>query len=122
MSKYFKELMKGEWSKFTDVDVKTVPVPAPRTCYRVVKNNKYTVFFCKIKTKAGVECERLMIRRHDASTQVPWRDKQRIKNELLGKEVLAIEFYPPESQLFDNANVYHLLVPPPEEVSRLVFV
>lgn len=41
-----------------------------------------------------------------------WRDGQRIKNELIGPERTAIEIYPPESQLVDSANMYHLFVLP----------
>lgn len=41
-----------------------------------------------------------------------WRHFQRIKNELAGKEREAIEIYPPESQLIDTANQYHLFVLP----------
>jgi hypothetical protein len=37
-----------------------------------------------------------------------WRHFQRIKNELAGYEREAIEIFPPESQLVDTANQYHL--------------
>jgi hypothetical protein len=35
---------------------------------------------------------------------------QRIKNELAGPERVAVEVYPPVSQLVDHANMYHLWV------------
>ena len=41
-----------------------------------------------------------------------WRHFQRIKNELAGYEREAIEIFPPESQLVDTANQYHLFVLP----------
>jgi hypothetical protein len=37
-----------------------------------------------------------------------WRDFQRIKNELVGPEAEAVELYPAESRLVDNANQFHL--------------
>lgn len=48
-----------------------------------------------------------------------WRVFQRIKNELVGEEFEAVEIYPPESQLVDTANQYHLWVLP--EGMRLPF-
>ena len=37
-----------------------------------------------------------------------WRDFQRIKNEIIGPEAEAVELYPAESRLVDNANQYWL--------------
>lgn len=45
-----------------------------------------------------------------AHEQPNWAEKQRIKNELFGKESLAIEVFPRESELVDKANMYHLWV------------
>ena len=39
-----------------------------------------------------------------------FRDFQRIKNELVNKEAYAIQVFPPESQLVDTSNHYHLWV------------
>ena len=41
-----------------------------------------------------------------------WRHLQRIKNELIGLERVAVEVYPPVSELVDQANMYHLWVLP----------
>lgn len=46
------------------------------------------------------------IRRHDQSSSVPWSHKQRIKNELFGKESLFVECFPPVSTLIDEANIF----------------
>lgn len=43
-----------------------------------------------------------------------WRHFQRIKNELCSPEREAIEIYPAESRLVDEANQYHLWVFPAE--------
>lgn len=50
----------------------------------------------------------LSIKRLDKGTFIPWRDKQRIKNEILGPEIEAVELFPAESRLVDTANQYHL--------------
>lgn len=39
-----------------------------------------------------------------------WAEKQQIKNELFGKESVAIEVFPKESELVDQADMYHLWV------------
>jgi hypothetical protein len=54
----------------------------------------------------------IVIRRHDGAPVHSWTDFQRIKNELYGKERQAIEVYPPESELVDARNLYHLWVLP----------
>lgn len=50
----------------------------------------------------------LSIRRLDRSHIRDWRHNQQIKNELVGEECEAIELYPAESRLVDNANQYHI--------------
>lgn len=52
------------------------------------------------------------IRRHDGKADIPWRDKQRIKSDLAGPGATAIEVFPAESDLTDQANMYHLWVLP----------
>ncbi len=41
-----------------------------------------------------------------------WPEAQRIKNELAGAEATAIEVYPPQSEVIDQADMYHLWVLP----------
>lgn len=53
---------------------------------------------------------KLMIRRSDAEPICSWPDLQRIKNELFGDEATAVQFFPPESELVDDANLYWLFV------------
>lgn len=39
-----------------------------------------------------------------------WLEKQSIKNDLFGKESVAIEVFPKESELVNNASMYHLWI------------
>ena len=50
----------------------------------------------------------LSIRRNDRTHLRDWRHYQQIKNQLVGEECEAIELYPAESRLVDNANQFHL--------------
>lgn len=58
------------------------------------------------------EVTHLCIRRHTGSTDVPWADKQRIKDLIAGPERVAIEVFPAAAELTDQANLYHLWVLP----------
>lgn len=41
-----------------------------------------------------------------------WWEAQRIKNELAGESATAIEVYPPQAEVVDDADAYHLWVLP----------
>lgn len=74
-------------------------------------NGKYAVLIREVKSPWGPVQHAAISTL--ASTDIPWRDKQRIKNELFGPERVAIEVFPAESQMVDGANMYHLWVLPP---------
>ena len=54
----------------------------------------------------------LSIKRLDRAPIRNWRHFQQIKNEVCGPECEAVELFPRESRLADNANQYHLFVMP----------
>ena len=41
-----------------------------------------------------------------------WWEMQRIKDELAGKEATGVEVYPPNGEIVDGANMYHLWIVP----------
>jgi hypothetical protein len=47
-----------------------------------------------------------------SNLEPPWRDLQRIKNELFGAERFAVQVCPPASRLVDDADMYHLWIMP----------
>lgn len=55
----------------------------------------------------------ITLKRHDRHAVHDWRHLQQIKNEIAGPEREAVELYPAESRLVDEANQYHLFVLPP---------
>lgn len=59
---------------------------------------------------------RIVIRAVDGSCRHVWDEFQRIKNETVGEEWSAIEFYPPEAHRVDTAPVYYLLAWPGDEL------
>lgn len=52
----------------------------------------------------------LSIKRRDRRPIHDWRHLQRIKNALVGDEHEAVELYPAESRMVDEANQFHLWV------------
>ena len=64
----------------------------------------------------------LTFKRNDRAAVRDWRHFQAIKNEVAGPEREAVEIYPPESELVDAANEYHLWVLPEGSWSPLGFV
>lgn len=107
-----RALQTGEWGAWEDG-----PLP-PRLSslgwlsrvHTTKRNRIFAVLIRTIRTSWG-EVEHAAIRNH-ASSDIPWAAKQRIKNELFGEERVAVEVFPPEPELVDDANMYHMWVLP----------
>lgn len=89
--------------------------------FRIYANSRYQVMVSRIwghdpltGEPRGEPILQLSIKRNDRLPIHDWRDLQRIKNELVGAESLALEIYPPESKLVDTANQFFLWVMPQE--------
>lgn len=112
-----------QWTKFIEVTPK--PNPAARATdpegydalqqdYKdgkafMYQNSLYTVHL-RLLGRDKTQALWLSIRHNDRKAIRDWRHFQRIKNELAGDEREAMEIYPKESQLVDEANTYHLWV------------
>jgi hypothetical protein len=51
-----------------------------------------------------------------------WREMQNIKNEIFGREVVAIEYYPAESNLLDTHNIYWMWIFPPDVLPKYIIM
>lgn len=47
-----------------------------------------------------------------SETRPTWPEMQRIKDELAGTDATAVEVYPPQGEIIDEANMYHIWVLP----------
>jgi hypothetical protein len=88
------------------------------TCY---VNEIFQVNIKDVTDNANNVWKWLSIKRRDKKAIHDWRALQRIKNDLVGEEFEAIEIYPSESQLVDEANQYHLWVMPEGQVAPVGF-
>jgi hypothetical protein len=70
-----------------------------------------TYFVCAHRNHDN-EIGLVSIRRHDWKPCSDWRDKQAIKNQIVGPEWEAAELYPAESRVQDQGNWSHLWVMP----------
>jgi hypothetical protein len=79
------------------------------------KNDLYEVWIFEWAAEdnpIGCPMTQLSIKRRDRGVARSWRDLQRIKNELCGREREAVELFPSDKRLMDSANQYHLWVLP----------
>jgi hypothetical protein len=65
-----------------------------------------------LSARLATTAARYSIRRHDWKPVSDWRDKQTIKNQIVGPEWEAAELYPAESRVQDEGNWFHLWVMP----------
>ena len=113
--KWVKQLSaKPTWDKFEEaiavVNSNQITLEPNQTIYR---NKFYTVVKTVLEPELGEKGGlHLSIRHNERKAVRDWRHFQRIKNELAGAEREAVEIFPPESQLVDTSNQYHLWVLP----------
>jgi len=113
-------LFKKPAGKFERIDLASRWHPEWMT--RAYQNNRYVVMIddCA-KTTKGIAIK-AMIQRHD-DQPIPnhWAELQSIKNELFGTETTGIEFYPPESELVNDHNIYWLWIFPSDVIPVPIF-
>lgn len=79
-------------------------------CYSIAMNGIYQVMIKTIVAGPLQEIAHFYITRVDGSKLKPWLDYQRIKNELAGPTFTALEVYPPEDELVDDIDMWHMWV------------
>lgn len=78
---------------------------------QIYRNSRYQVHVRRYAAQdGGADLIHLSIKRLDQRPHVPYRERMRIKDELLGPEYEAIELLPARSREIDLANQVHLWV------------
>lgn len=81
---------------------------------RAYRNNHFIVMIddnCPMSD--GSKAIKVMVQRHDdAIFPDHWATLQKIKNDLFGAEATAVEYFPPQSQLSNAANIYWFFILP----------
>src|SRR6266581_6951846 len=100
-----KDLQKKPESAFEQVELINLNFVPPGMT-RAYSNNRYTVMiFDNAKTTSGKAVQVLIQNHTDTPIANHWSEIQRIKNEIFGKEVMAIEYFPAESELINTDNI-----------------
>lgn len=78
---------------------------------RAWQNGWFAVMARPISTEWG-EAIHVMVRNQPNTPVRNWLDLMRIKDELFGSDLTAVEIFPPRTQVVDQANMTHLWVLP----------
>lgn len=92
-------------------EVRERGVPMPPWLEDVWMDDKVMVMTTTRQTEWG-KVLHLIVRRHDLQPVRSWSTMQRVKNAVAGPDRTAVEVYPAEGELVDDANLYHLWVLP----------
>lgn len=108
---------RDEWHSFERVDTpEWIARNAERLAEYVARQGalvgcwRNNVF--SVQAFARGDATQLVVRRHDGGEVHGWSDLQRVKNEVVGPDRVAIEVYPRDSDVVDHANLRHLFVLP----------
>jgi hypothetical protein len=104
--------LKGDWGLWRITDLPDGIPGGSGWCKQVRSaqaNNLYVVLVRPFLDEQGNEVIHLAIRTA-SQLEPPWRDMQRIKNEICGEESTAVQVMPPSSELVDEADMYHMWV------------
>jgi hypothetical protein len=74
---------------------------------RRTRFERYTSTVVEVTTSWGT-VRHLSVERIDGADGIPWDDLQAIKNDRLGEDTCAIEFYPAEREVVNEMNRRHL--------------
>lgn len=114
----FSRATRHEWHPLEHVPLHPADVERMRAAtgelLEAFNNNVYSVqVFTRHRLRPGTL--QLVVRRHDGQDGIPWDDLQRIKNEICGRNAVALEVYPRADQFVNDANLRHLFVLPAGE-------
>lgn len=107
--KVAKRLLKLHPGKFEQIDLSKRP--HPKFIGRAFINNRYVVMISDDQKIGNQTAVRAMIQRHDDKPiSNHWKEIQSIKNEIFGLEEVAVEFYPRQKHVVDDANIYWIWI------------
>ncbi len=107
---YAKEIMRGPWKPFEKVDLSTAK-NVPPFCTRSFKNNYFIVTIDDYSETSVGYATRAMVQKWD-DTPIGWMELQRVKNMVFGDEAVAVQYFPAESELVNDKNIYWLFLYP----------
>jgi len=102
----------GNWDAWERVDFPKGTVGRTGWPYEIDRAYRNGIYAVQVRRLgAPRDMLHLAISRVDGG-EPPWRDCQRIKNELFGVDRLAVQVYPAQRHVVDGADMYHLWIYP----------
>jgi hypothetical protein len=109
LSTFKKELKGAIFDDFTDKTQEAINHGGfPKKYGELIGFYANSLYSVQIYRRNEERVHLLGIRRHDQKPSCPWVHKQKIKNIFSGENSTAIEFFPSEKTLVDQANIYWL--------------
>jgi hypothetical protein len=107
-----KQEFKKPVTKFEQINL-SIASYVPKGMTRAFRNTRFTVMvYDNHKTDRG-KAVCALIQKHDDTPIINhWRQIQNIKNEIFGEETTAVEYYPAQSNLMDDHNIYWIWIFP----------
>lgn len=110
-----ERLQKLSWNDFKDVTEEAISRHFLLTgklynVGKVYQNNKYIVQVFYNDTTKNKSMTKILTRRSDGKPILSWSDLFRIKNEIFGEEIEAVQYLPKKSELIDEANLYWFFI------------
>ncbi len=99
------------WGQWLGAKVTAASLSGEGAVWSLWQNDLYIVTATPFECVWGA-CIHLVTRSKDPDAPLGWAEKQRIKNMLAGAQRVAIEVFPPATELVDQADAYHLWVLP----------
>lgn len=109
---------KEDWGPWSSGNVVAFSFGSKSLSWSLWQNARYIVSVVPFQCDFG-PCMHVVIRSKPGNPEPTWAHKQRIKDELVGRERVAVEVFPATKELVDQADAYHLWVLP--EWFRLPF-
>lgn len=99
------------WGKWLGATVTTQTMSGEGAVWSLWQNDLFIVTATPFECIWGA-CIHLVARAKTPDTLLGWAEKQRIKDMVAGAFRVAIEVFPPASEVVDQAPAYHLWVLP----------
>ena len=101
---------RGDWGPWEKLDLPNGLLGGrgwTREIRAAYRNGVFSVLVREVENGAGESVLHLAVTSL-SQTRPTWWEAQRIKNEICGPEATAVEVYPPQSEVVDGADMYHL--------------
>lgn len=100
------------WLPFRERNIAEMKARPPHGVTRLWENGWFVVMLRPIPLPDGTRIDHVFVRNKPNTPVRSWTDLMRIKRELFNADSLAVEVFPPDAEIIDEANLTHLWILP----------